>query len=293
MAQSYESIHRNIVNILTTFEQNLKDKYFEIFYKFIINNTFNDEYVTELTNSNFFETIKNQTRDTNIMKQINNIDLNVCNNVKLSKKCGNCQGEIDDTTLCLRCGFEFDDYNICIEKSFVTKYSYPYQKINIHNPNKYYETWILQLQGKETVKISSENFIKILNLAKIWFSSNTELSCDIIRKWLKSLSLSKYNSHITWLRKEIESTCGINSYSFELTNNEINEILEHLKEIIELYPKIKQEPEVLKLFKRRKIQNNLYYPFFIVRILSLIIPDRNRLGILLSNIHFQSKSILV
>ncbi len=70
-------------------------------------------------------------------------------------------------------------------------------------------------------------------------------------------------------------------------------MLQHLKEIIEFYPKIKRKPEVLKLFKRRKIQNNLYYPFFIVRILSLVIPDKNRLSTLLSNIHLQSKSILV
>ncbi len=290
MAQGYESIHTDLFHILTRFDENYKDKYFKLFYIFIVSNTFNHEYIFELSNSNFLETIKNQTEDSSIIDLINEV-----NNIvkKQTNKCNNCQSEIEDYSICMTCGFESEDYSICIEKSFENKYSHPYQRINIHNPNKYYETWILQLQGKEMVKISSENFNKILNLAKIWFCSNTELSCDIIRKWLKSLTLSRYNSHITWLRKEIESACGIKSYSFELTNNEINKILEHLKEIIEFYPKIKRKSAVLKLFKRGKIQNHLYYPFFIVRILSHVIPDKNRLTILLSNIHFQSKSILV
>src|SRR6266516_2637381 len=289
MAQGYESIHKDIFHILTRVEENYKDKYFKLFYKFIISNAFNYDYISELSNSNFLESIKNQTEDSSIIDLINEVNNIILKVKKQTNKCNNCQSEIEDYSICMTCGFESEDYSIYIEKSFENKYSHPYQRLNIHNPNKYYKTWILQLQGKEMVKISSENFNKILNLAKIWFCSNTELPCDIIRKWLKSLTLSRYNSHTTWLRKEIESACGINSSSFDLTNNEINEILELLEEIIVFYPKIKQEPEVLKLFKRRKMQNNLYYPFFIVRILSLVIPDRNRLSILLSNIHFQSK----
>ena len=61
MTQSYEGIHKDVFYILSSFEENgdsLKDMYFKIVYEFIINNTFNNEYVTELANSNFLETIK-------------------------------------------------------------------------------------------------------------------------------------------------------------------------------------------------------------------------------------------
>ena len=93
MAQSYGSIHKEICYILSHLEESstsLKDKYFKIFYNFIINNTFDDEYITDLINCNFLETIRNHTTDTNIIRQINDISTccsQVINNVKLTKKC--------------------------------------------------------------------------------------------------------------------------------------------------------------------------------------------------------------
>ena len=91
----------------------------------------------------------------------------------------------------MTCGFEYENYNyIYIEESYKSRYFYPYyRRIETHNPNKYCETWLLRLQGKEVVNISPEDFNKIINLAKVWFneSSNTKLSDAIIRKWLKSL----------------------------------------------------------------------------------------------------------
>ena len=302
MAQSYEGIHKEVLYILSSFEENgasLKDMYFRFFYEFIINNTFNNEYVTELTNSNFLETIKNHTKDSNIIRQINDTSiccLQVINNAEMIIKCNNCEGKIDSSNTCLRCGFECKDSNsnIRIEEFHKNIYSYPFhQRINIHNPRKYCEKLLIQLQGRERVNISSENFNKIITQAGIRFSFNTKLSCDIIRKWLKSLSLSKYNSHVTWLRIQIESAYGIENNSYELSNYEVNKILDHFKTIIDLYRIIKLEPKVLENFKSRKIPNNLNYSYFIARILALVIHDKNRLATLLSNIYFQSEPILV
>ena len=87
------------------------------------------------------------------------------------------------------------------------------------------------------------------------------------------------------MRKEIESAYDIKGYSYELTNNEVIETLGYFKNIIDIYPKIIQEIEI-------KLQNGLYYPYYIAKILSLVIQDTDRLNTLLSNIHFQSKTIL-
>ena len=302
MTQSYEIIHNDILHILTSIEEEdttLKDMYFKLFYEFILSKTFDNEYVTELNYSSFLETIRNYTKYTNIIKQINNISkgcLQVINNVKLSKKCTNCEAKIICTDICLRCGFECQEgrNNRCIEEFHKNKYSYPFhQRITIHNPRKYCETWLIQLQGRERVNISSDNFNKIINQAGMWFSSYTKLSGDLIRKWLNSLSLSKYNSHVTWIRKQIESAYSIKGYSYELSNYEVNKILEHFKTILDVYKKIKWEPKVLEIFKSRKIPNNLNYSYFIARILAIVIHDKNRLATLLSNMHFQSESILV
>src|SRR6266516_1996211 len=302
MTQSFEGIHKDVFFILSSFEENgafLKDMYFNFFFRFIINNTFDDEYVTELMNCNFLETIKNHTIDTNIIRQINDLStscLQVIFNVKLTRKCSNCETKINNSDICLKCGFEcrVGVNNNHIEEFHKNKYSYPFhRRINIHNPRKYCEKWLIELQGREQVNISSDNFNKILNQAGIWFSTNTQLSCDLIRKWLKSVSLSKYNSHVTWIRKQIESAYSIKTFSYELSNYEVNKILDHFKTIIDLYPIIKREPKVLEIFKSRKIPNNLNYPYLIARILAIVICDKNRLAMLLSNIHFQSESILV
>src|SRR6266516_4047672 len=141
MDQNFEIIHKEIFYTLSHLEESstsLKDKYFKIFYKFIINNTFDDEYIIELINCNFLETIKNHTTDTNIIRQINDIStccLHVITNVKLRKKCTNCDAKIICTDTCLRCGFEYQEghSNRGIEEFHKNTYSYPFhQGITIH-----------------------------------------------------------------------------------------------------------------------------------------------------------------
>src|SRR6266516_4968014 len=170
MTQSYEGIHKDLFYILISFKENsasLRDMYFKLFYEFIINNTFSNEYITELTNSNFLETIKNQTNDSNIINLINEVNTIVTNIdylQKQTKECGHCQGQIDNAGMCMTCGFECEDSNsnIRIEEFHKNIYSYPFhQRINIHNPRKYCEKLLIQLQGRERVNISSENFNKI------------------------------------------------------------------------------------------------------------------------------------
>jgi len=193
---------------------------------------------------------------------------------------------------------EFIDSNTyCIENSYKKYYSSVFNQRAIkHNPNKYCKNWLLQLQGKERVNISSENFNKIINLAQQWFNhdkglentlqcgTSNEVSCIIIRNFLKYLLLTKYNPHITWLRKQIEYACDIKGYSYELTNDERYKILEYFNEIVTQFS---------YLISKHKIHNIIYYPYFIARILTLVIHDQNRLNILLSNVHFQKKVTIV
>ncbi len=101
-----------------------------------------------------------------------------------------------------------------------------------------------------------------------------------------------YNPHITWLRIHIESICNIKSHSYELTNEEVVKILEYFNNIVSLFSNIIQDPNILLILKRKKIHNILYYPYCIVRILSFVIEDKERLNILLSNVHFQNKVTL-
>jgi hypothetical protein len=192
----------------------------------------------------------------------------------------------------------YQQHTSCIEDHFKKHYSNVYNQRAKHNPNKHCETWLLQLQGKETVNITTENFNKIIGLAKEWFHQNNasvELSCEIIRKWLKSLSLTVYNPHIPWLRKQIHYACDIQRYSndsYDLSNDEIATILHHFNKIVVEFSHLTKEPGFFKMLEKKRIYNVLYCPYFFARILPFVIDDRTRLKILLSNIHFQSKTTL-
>jgi hypothetical protein len=204
-------------------------------------------------------------------------------------KCSNCASDIGtDDGFCNVCGMEFLDTGIiCVEDLYKKNYSCLFdQKPRKHNPYVYCKSWLLKLQGKESVNISSENFTKILELANSWINQNNnqELSCTIIRNWLKRLSLTKYYTHVTWLRKEIESACNINGHSYDLSSEEMEQILNHFREVITEFSNIREASEILQ---KKRVHNIPSYPYFIVKILSLIIRDKDRLKILLSNVHFQ------
>lgn len=195
--------------------------------------------------------------------------------MELNRRCSNCENNIiDECNICNVCGFEIIDNNINYVEEQFRKY-YSQQRVR-YAPNKLFERWLLQLQGKENVNISSANFNKILSLAKNWLNENTdkELSCAIIRQWLKDLSLTKYNSHITWLRIQIESECNIKSHSYELSNYERVEILSYFNKIS------------AEFFNVSKAHNLLHYSYLIARILPFVIQDKKRLNVLLSNMHF-------
>ena len=49
---------------------------------------------------------------------------------------------------------------------------------------------------------------------------------------------TKYNPHISWLRKEIESAYDIKGYSYELTKNEVTETLGYLKTLLTYIQKL-------------------------------------------------------
>ncbi len=80
----------------------------------------------------------------------------------------------------------------------------------------------------------TEDLNKVVNITTQWKSNNGNVSlfCDLIRNWLKCISLTKYNPHVTWIRIQIENICNIEGYSYELMQNEIKEIITYFDKII-------------------------------------------------------------
>ena len=290
---SYKHMHMDISDTISA-DDDLRHKYFKICYEFIISNIFDEDYIIKLIDSNFLESILNCN---NKIKKI--YDFCEKYKSKMNKKCTNCKNYLEQPDICNICGEEttFQQFSSLVEQHFKNFYSNVRNQRVKHDPNKHCEIWLLQLQGKENVNITTENFNKIIRVAKEWYkhNSNVELSCEIIRKWLKTLSLTAYNPHVTWLRIQIYFECDTKSYlnrNYDLSNNELIKILEYFNKITAEYSSLLKEPKFLQMLQKKTICNILYYPYFIAKILPFVIDDKDRLSTLLSNIHFLNKITL-
>lgn len=298
----YQTIHIILLKIFDKINNEaIKAKYFNNFCNEIVTNAFNNEYLMMLVCSGLIEDIETVIYENkiNVMYDFK-IMYNIYNEFKQgiynTKICSNCNNDILilDSIICNICGYEIggvSGVDSFYKKKYVSLFN---QRIKKHNPNRHCEIWLLQLQGKEIINMPVSDFDKIIQIAKTWQAYNKDipLSCIIIRKWLKCISLTIYNPHITWIRIQVETICNMKSNSYELTRDEIKEILIYFNDIIEEFPNIIINQQILNVLKKKKIHNILYYPYCIVRILFFVITDKPRLKILLSNIHFQNSLTL-
>jgi len=120
-------------------------------------------------------------------------------------------------------------------------------------------------------------------------------NCELIRSYLKKLRLTQYNPNISYIRKYIERNLNIscNESYYELSSEEINHIIALFNSIQNKYEELCRNPEVLSRINKKSIHNNVYYSFYLEKILNLIIVDKERLEFLLSNFHRQSKKTLI
>jgi hypothetical protein len=139
--------------------------------------------------------------------------------------------------------------------------------------------------------MSHEDLISLVTLAESNHSAcNGEFTCKVIRSYLKKLHITRYNPHISWIRKYIENRLNItrDKRYYDFTESEIHEILSMFNQILAQYYTLCCDSNVLMQLNRKSI-HNLYYPYYLVKILQIVIIDEERLAFMLSNIHTQSQ----
>jgi len=207
-------------------------------------------------------------------------------------ECKNCKtAMLEHDRECSACGCSASIYsysNTIPRVGYHSSYAFGNTK---HNPMKHCEMWLLHLQGKENVPISRENLIKLLKMAESDYSAcNGEFTCEVIRSYLKKLHITKYNPNISWIRKCIENHLNITrdeSY-YDFTQDEIYKILSMFNQILAQYNTLCSDSSVLAQLNCKSV-HNLYYPYYLVKILQIIITNKERLEFMLSNIHTQSQ----
>jgi len=211
-------------------------------------------------------------------------------NVKQGELCSTCNGCMfmnNETSemMCSQCGeiqpiigTVFDDLQIYYQEGPCSKHA-SYERI------KHGEKWLLKIQAKENVDIKKE----IINDVKRQMRHKDitdvrKVTHDLIRECLRKAGHTKYNEHISLIKKIIT---GISPP--QLTEKEQSITLYYFDLIVEIFEQ-----------KKPKYKHNCpYHPFFIFKILEqeIVLKEdtlvqMNRKRKILSNIHIQSENTI-
>jgi hypothetical protein len=297
----YDYLHNYIMQLITTLctqytdspsVSNFTHYYLAHFYTMIHQSRFDDEYIRKLSIYDVLSRLTKLAEDCGCVDTISyNVLFNFMTEYSRKLECVNCNTVMSEHDIdCSECGCSTRLLysNVIPRVGYNAHYAFGNKK---HNPIKHCELWLSHLQGQEHVAMSHEDLISLVTLAESDYSAcNGEFTCKVIRSYLKKLHITCYNPHISWIRKYIENRLNItrDKRYYDFTENEIHEILSMFNQILTQHNTLRSDSNILAQLNRKSI-NNLCYPYYLVKIMQIVIVDEERLAFMLSNIHTQSQ----
>lgn len=250
-----------------------------------------DRYIAIIKSSNFQGKITNIMNDLQILSNDMNITDESSKELEASLKeynllstsnngyefsyetCNNCkktmtEDEDSGDLICENCGFM---------KKVHGANSFKYDKTkNMHNVAKYVDEWIRKIEGKPSRKIPKE----IVDLVKKR-CIETELfkpSYEDIRAVLKYLGKTQYNHFCPYIRWQITEV-----KPEQFTTDEKTEIKSRFITAIDIYMQVKPDTRT----------NKPHYPYFIFKLVDLLLPNSERKFRIMDAIHIQERKTIV
>lgn len=249
----------NIIGFLNGFVDYVVD-----FYR-VYNKKSDIEYISKLYN---------QYKKTNIIISFNQSSYDIC-------KCGNKMIIIIATSelLCHKCGYitnlvgsVFEDTQFYNQEG--TKY-----KSGTYDPNRHCKFWIERIQAKEAIVIEKEVIDDIKAKIKDDKIENIKnISVEQFRMYLKQTNHTKYNNHVTLIKKMITGYVPPS-----LSYAESTQLFNYFNMATKVYENIKPKDK----------SNSVYYPFIISKLLEMIIKNKKKRDELIACIHVQSYQTLI
>lgn len=194
-------------------------------------------------------------------------------------KCSQCKGpyEMHDTEMvCSLCGYAEKMYTEIYEEESVFVRDVPKSHTK-YDPIKHCKFWIERIQALvNDVRADDLESIRDTLANNRIYKNN--VSCEIIRFYLKELKLTKYNNNIPQIRKLIY---GITPPP--LTESELNLLYVNFVLVKTIFNEIKPVEK----------SNCSYHPYFIYKIIEQILPNNERRRLILECIHLQSQETLI
>ncbi len=179
--------------------------------------------------------------------------------------------------ICKKCGVVWKMYGETFEEAQIQQDP----KHNRYDPTKHCKAWINRLQGRESVEIPEHVISAVKQKIKDDGIYLDILTCEMIRKYLSDLKLSRYNPNVPQIWKRIT-----NKELEEFTDREVNQICMYFSRVVQI---LNDLPENTKT-------NCPYQPFFIYKIVEQIMNtprDIERRNKILSRIHLQTRNTII
>lgn len=221
-------------------------------------------------------------------KNYSNGNIDIEYNDKLYNICNNCKSilSIESKTseyICKKCGSVEKMYGVVFEDEQFFYQEGQRTKHGKYDPTKHCKFWVDRILARENIDDKKfKNAVKAVKACRKRDKIRTEqLTCEMIRSYLKELHLTIYNDHVSLIRKEITKR-----EPAQLTEHEIKLVYAYFCRVIQIFNKIKTINK----------PNCPYHPYFIYKIIEQILKKSEhniRRKEILSNIHLQSRETLI
>lgn len=212
----------------------------------------------------------------------------------ISKNSSNCQCgshyAIESKTgeqICNKCGHTEKLYGVVFEDDQFFYQEGQRTKHGKYDPTKHCKFWVDRIQAKESTEIPEDIIKKIktnIKRDKLWLES---ITCNDIRKYLKEINRTDFNSHVSLIRKIITKT-----EPPQFSEQELTSIYMYFSRIMQIHNRNKIEENN----NNNTNSNSPYHPFFVYKIVEQILnkpEQKNRCKEILSSIHLQSRDTLI
>ncbi len=221
-------------------------------------------------------------------KKYNTLNIDIEYNDKMYDVCILCKYPLvieakTSEFVCKKCGTVEKMYGVVFEDEQLFYQEGQRTKNGKYDPSKHCKFWVDRILARENIDDNKfKDAVKAVKLCRKRDNIRIEqLSCEMIRSYLKELHLTIYNDHVPFIRKKI-------------TNIEPAQLTDHELMLVHVY-----FSRVIQIFNRIKTSNKPncpYHPYFIYKIIEQILKGNehaSRRKEILSNIHLQSRDTLI
>ena len=181
---------------------------------------------------------------------------------------------------CTKCGNSEKIYGVVFEDEQFFYQEGHRTKHGKYDPTKHCKFWLDRIQAKENTDIPDKIIMAIKKCMRrdvVWL----DLSCKLVRKYLKELKHTNYNDHAPLIKKIIT---GKDTAS--LTDHECKRVYIIFSRVVQIYNRIKPDNK----------PNCPYHPYFIYKIIEQLLKEpehKRRRDEILQSIHLQSRDTLI